>query len=142
MKAYSKCSLFALLSAILLFAASSVFAAPYEKAVTSYEMNPNVISYLDQLPQPVGGYEALINKVEYPELAVKANMEGDVLAKVTIGYDGNVEKVELLKSLGGGCDEAVINAIKDTKFKYSPASENSPIIRQISILFRFSKHNQ
>lgn len=131
---------FYLLTAALLLTAFSTSANAGTNSTASYEMNPAVSMYADMLPQPVGGYEALASKVDYPEVALNANVEGEVLAKVTVGRDGNVEDVKLLKTAGAGCDEAVTKAIKDTKFTYN-VSEGSPFLSQISILFKFNRHS-
>ncbi|MGE5681945.1 MAG: energy transducer TonB, partial [Bacillota bacterium] len=104
----------------------------------SYEMNPAAEMYSDQLPQPVGGYEALIDRVDYPSLALNAKVEGNVLAKITLDENGNVEDVQLVKSIGAGCDESVIKAIKDTKFIYPSNYEGSTVLNQFNIMFRFS----
>lgn len=128
------------LSAALIIFSTVNFAKSNEKTICTYEMNAAVSQYEAQLPQPVGGYEALMDKIEYPELAAEVKLEGEVLAKISIDSKGNVEDVKLLKTAGGGCDEAVEKAIRDTKFQYT-ASEGTPVIRQISVLFRFSLHN-
>lgn len=55
-------------------------------------------------------------KVVYPELAVKVNIQGKVYVEAFIDENGDVFDVVLLKGIGGGCDEAAINAVKSVKF--------------------------
>ncbi len=63
-------------------------------------------------PSPVGGFAAIQQKLRYPEIARKAGIEGRVVIQALIGQDGNVEKTQVVQSLGdNGCDEAAIDAI-------------------------------
>ncbi|MCB2203709.1 energy transducer TonB [bacterium] len=67
-------------------------------------------------PTIVGGIEALMNELEYPPLARRAGVQGKVVLRVLLDKTGNVEKAEVLQSLGGGCDEAAIEAVRRVKF--------------------------
>ena len=60
----------------------------------------------------------------YPAIARRRGIEGDVVLLVTVGADGEVEKVELLKSAGitaayRAMDRAAIAAI--CQWRYDPA---------------------
>lgn len=90
----------------------------------------------EYLPKPVGGYDALMKRVEYPKVPLQAKIPGEVLAKITLDEKGNVSAVELLKNAGCGYDEAVVKAIKETKFDccYPKGVQQ---VRQVTILFKF-----
>ncbi len=93
----------------------------------------------EQMPEPVGGLKAIQEKVVYPELARKAGIEGRVFVKAYINEKGIVEKTEILKGIGAGCDEAAMKAVKETKF--IPAKQRGkPLKVQVSvpILFKLS----
>lgn len=47
----------------------------------------------------------------YPELAWENSIEGTVLVRLTIAADGNVSNATILRSLGFGCDEAVLEQV-------------------------------
>ena len=70
----------------------------------------------ENVPGLKGGYDLLLSKIKYPEEAIKNNIEGKVIVKVSIDTTGEPIKIELEKGIGFGCDEAVINAIKSTIF--------------------------
>jgi protein TonB len=55
-------------------------------------------------------------KIDYPELARKAGIEGRVTVKVLINTKGNVEKVEVVKG-HPMLNDAAIDAAKEWKFK-------------------------
>jgi protein TonB len=74
-------------------------------------------------------------KPVYPELAIKAGIQGTVYVTVTIGKTGLVEKVELLKSVPM-LDEAALAAAKKCRFK--PAKQRDKFVRvRISLPFKF-----
>lgn len=133
-------SAFLLTIIVLMMYATISFAKSKENRTVSYELNPAVNEYMSQLPQPVGGYEALMDNIEYPSVALGAKIEGDVLAKVILNDDGSVKDVKLLKTVGGGCGECVEKAIKETKFFYPGSDSDGPqtTMQEFSMLFRFA----
>lgn len=79
------------------------------------------------MPEPEGGIEGIYAKIKYPEEAQKAGVQGKVYLLIYINENGGVDDVKVLKSLGAGCDEAAIRAIKETKF--SPGQDNGAAIK-------------
>ncbi len=73
--------------------------------------------YADFMPEPIGGLTELQKKVVYPEIERRAQVEGKVLVKAYIDEDGNVAKVEIVKGVDEGLNEAALNAVEKTKFK-------------------------
>ncbi len=76
---------------------------PEEEGVRN---KPPIFYALSEKPQ-------VIKRVnpQYPMSAIKAGLEGVVVVKVLVGLKGDVEKVEVLKSVPG-LDEAAIKAAK------------------------------
>ena len=75
-------------------------------------------------------------KIQYPKEAYKYNIEGRVTLQVDIDATGEVKKVALVQGLGYGCDEAVMEAIRQSTF--SPALENGkPVPVSFSLSYRF-----
>jgi len=66
-----------------------------------------------QIQEPV-----LIHKVEavYPELAAQARVEGIVILEFTVGIDGRVSNVKIVRSIPI-LDNAAIEAVKQWKYK-------------------------
>ena len=74
-----------------------------------------------QTPQYPGGKRAL-NKfikdnLRYPKEALENRIEGDVEAEYFVNGLGNITEVNILKSLGHGCDEEVIRLINSLIFE-------------------------
>jgi|GEM_PF-678316 len=77
-------------------------------------------------------------KVEpyYPELLMKAGIEGKVWLKVFIDENGGVEKALVEKSTHSALSEAALNAIK--QWEFSPAKKDGkPIKSEVTIPFIF-----
>jgi protein TonB len=71
----------------------------------------------DKRPTPVGGYEAILSKVVYPDIAKKAGIEGEVIVAVQIDEKGNVISTRVMKSLGpNGCDDAAMRAVRAVRW--------------------------
>ena len=68
-------------------------------------------------PRLLGGRAAIAKRVNYPEAARREGVEGVVIVKALVGRDGKVEDVEIVKSLGYGCDEAAMDAVRRVQFR-------------------------
>ena len=105
----------------------------------SYYKTP--LTPYDSPPEPIGGFSELQRNIAYPEIALRAGVEGTVEVDVLVDKDGTVLKTQIARSLGNnGCDEAAMAAIKKTKWK--PAiHEDKPVKVWISIpvIFRLSE---
>jgi protein TonB len=88
-------------------------------------------------PEPVGGMAAILKALHYPDLAIRAGIEGTVVVKAWISKDGVVTKTEIIHSIGGGCDEAAMDAVRATRFV--PGSQRDrPVNVVIAVPVRFS----
>lgn len=84
----------------------------------------------DTAPEIIGGYAELAKNLKYPEIAVKAGVEGKVIVNVKLNENGQVIGTKVIKSLGNnGCDEAAIEAIKAVKWK--PAYQRDKAVKVI-----------
>jgi protein TonB len=81
------------------------------------EAEPVFFVAVEQMPEPIGGIGAIQSKIVYPEIAKRAGVQGRVFVKAFVDENGNVNKVELIRGIGAGCDEAAIAAVQQTKFK-------------------------
>lgn len=74
------------------------------------------LAFAETMPEPVGGLKAIFSNVKYPPIAKKAGLEGKVYLLAMIKEDGSVKDVQVIKGVGGGCDEAAMEAVKVAKF--------------------------
>jgi len=74
------------------------------------------LAFCEDMPSIIGGMSALAKNVSYPSIAKQAKLEGKVYLLAFINERGSVDDVKVVKGIGGGCDEAAINAVKKCKF--------------------------
>jgi len=95
---------------------------------------------VEQQPELIGGIKGLQEKVEYPELARRAGIEGRVIIQFIVNENGEVENPRVLRGIGGGCDEAALKVVKEAKFK--PGMQRGrPVRVQYSLPITFKLQN-
>ncbi len=70
----------------------------------------------EESPSPIGGMGGIIKFIVYPATAMQTHTEGKVYVLTYINEKGIVDDAKIVKGIGGGCDEAAVNAIKKVKF--------------------------
>lgn len=95
------------------------------------------LAFATTMPELNGGMAELSKKIKYPPIAKQTNIEGKVYAMAFVDEKGNVDKVKIIKGIGGGCDEEVIRVLGDAKFK-SGQHEGKPVKVKttLSIVFK------
>jgi periplasmic protein TonB len=107
-------------------------AAPPPPKVEKKEEEPQYFVAVEEMPEPIGGIQAIQSKIVYPEIAKRAGIEGKVYVLAFVDETGTVTKAEIIKGLGAGLDEAALKAVKETKFK--PGKQRGkPVKVQVSI---------
>ncbi|PKL82544.1 MAG: hypothetical protein CVV24_09560 [Ignavibacteriae bacterium HGW-Ignavibacteriae-3] len=91
---------------------------------------------VDMMPEPSGGLEAIQKKIIYPSEARRDQIEGKVIVKAFIDEAGSVRRAEIVKGIGGGCDQAAIAAVMSSRFR--PGRMNGKVVKvQMSIALSF-----
>ncbi len=101
------------------------------------ETEPVFFVAVEEMPAPIGGIEGIQSKITYPDIAKRAGVQGRVYVKAYVNENGDVTTVELMKGIGAGCDEAAMEAVKETKFK--PGKQRGKPVKvqvTVSILFK------
>lgn len=69
-----------------------------------------------QMPEFSGGISAMMSflskNINYPEIAKQAGISGIVFVGFIIEKNGSLSNIELLRSIGGGCDEEALRVVK------------------------------
>lgn len=87
-------------------------------------------------PTIIGGLKAIQDDVVYPELAKRAGIEGNVTVIAFVDKTGKVTKCEVARGIGGGCDEAAIEAVMKNRF--NPGMQRGkPVNVKVAIPIRF-----
>lgn len=99
---------------------------------------------VEVMPAFPGGYEALYKwlakNTSYPKWAKDAGIEGTVYVEFILGTDGKVQSAKVLRGIGGGCDEEVLNAVLRMP-AWNPAKQGNvevPLRMTIPFTFKIS----
>ncbi len=113
----------------------SMMSTPQKTYVMENGKKVYVVAH--KMPELIGGLASIESRVEYPEAARKAGIQGRVYIMFTVDKQGNVVDPKVVKGIGHGCDQAALNAVKQAKFK--PAmNDGKPVnVRySVPIVFR------
>jgi protein TonB len=80
------------------------------------EKEEEIFVIVEQMPELIGGIEALQKNITYPEIAKIAGIEGRVIVKFIIDEQGRVVNPQVIRGIGGGCDEEAVKAVKKITF--------------------------
>ena len=87
-------------------------------------------------PTIIGGMDAVRKNLVYPDLAIRAGVEGTVIVLAYVNKDGIVTGTEVLRGIGGGCDEAAMEAVK--KVRFNPGMQRGKAVNvKVSVPVRF-----
>lgn len=96
-----------------------------------------VYRIVDEMPEIVGGIEALYEHLTYPERAVRARIQGRVIIQFIITEQGDILETEILRDIGGDCGQAAVKAIK--KVTFTPGRQDGravPVLYALPVTFR------
>lgn len=91
--------------------------APPKQAEEEKDEEEDFFVLVEQMPELIGGLGSLQKEIEYPERALRANIEGRVYVRFIVNEKGEVENPEVVRGIGGGCDEEALRVVKMAKFK-------------------------
>lgn len=94
---------------------------------------------VEEMPQLIGGLESIMRNLVYPELAIRAGIQGRVYVMAYVNEQGTVMRAEVQKGIGGGCDEAAVAAVM--KAKFTPGKQRGRPVKvkvSVPIVFRLS----
>lgn len=77
-------------------------------------------------------YKSLKDKIIFPQEAIVRGVSGKVLVKLFFEKDGSYAGYQLIKGLGYGCEDAVIEALKDYPIESYSSGERTSLILPFS----------
>lgn len=101
------------------------------------EEEPEIFVIVEQTPELIGGQSSLMEKINYPEIARKANVEGRVFLQFVVDENGNVHDPAVVRGIGAGCDEEALRVISEAKF--IPGRQRGRAVKvkmSMSVLFK------
>ena len=93
-----------------------------------------VYDVVEIVPIPSGGMAGwsayLSANLGYPTTARRKGIEGTVIVAFVVNTNGTVSDFELLKGIGGGCDEEAIRIVKNSP-KWTPGMQDGKAVRTL-----------
>lgn len=115
-----------LLSAIFL---TNMAFCQEEKKVSG---DDEVFVVVEEQAEFPGGMEAMYAYIQknlvYPEKAKAKGIEGRVFVQFVIEKDGSISNILIKRGIGGGCEEAVVEMIKNMP-KWKPGKQKGKPVR-------------
>ena len=91
-----------------------------------------VFTIVEEMPEFPGGMqklaEYLAKNIKYPQMARESGIQGKVFITFVVEPDGSVSNVQVLRSLGGGCDEEAVRVVKSMP-KWKPGKQRGKAVR-------------
>lgn len=89
---------------------------PEREKEKTIEDEKQIFVAVEDSPKPIGGMEAILSKLHYPEIPRRIGIEGKVIIEAIVNKEGDVINAYVLQSLFPSLDEVALNAVKETKF--------------------------
>ena len=107
------------------------------------EDEPEIFVVVERMPELIGGLAQLQSKIVYPEIARLAGIEGRVMVQFIIDEEGRVHNPVVVRGIGGGADEAAIEAVRQARF--TPGMQRGQPVKvryTLPITFRLSQSDR
>lgn len=103
----------------------------------NFEDDPAYFVNVEILPEPIGGWNTIYNKLSYPKEARQKGIEGTVKILAFIEKNGEVSSASVIEGIGYGFDENARLAVYYTRFKPG-ILRGKPVKVQMEIPIEFS----
>lgn len=101
----------------------------------------SVYSVVEQEPEFPGGMEAmykyLAENIKYPEQAKADGVQGRVFVRFVIEADGSVNNAQVLRGIGGGCDEEALRVVEAMPMWKPGTQDGKPVRVQYNLPITF-----
>lgn len=111
------------------------------EAAPIVEKADQIFDVVETQPLPPGGMsgwnEYLSKNLKYPTQARRMGVEGTVIVVFVVNTDGSIQDVEVLRGIGGGCDEEALRVVAGAP-KWEPGKQRGrPVRTRMRLPIRF-----
>ncbi|MEP0546832.1 MAG: energy transducer TonB [Rhodothermales bacterium] len=105
-------------------------------ALPARAQDDDLLNYVENPPQLVGGLEGLQQEIHYPEAAKADGIEGTVFVQFVVDETGNVIDEKILRSLGPEIDAEALRVVRQARFE--PGTQRGePVKVRFSLPIKF-----
>ena len=113
-------------------AAEKTAVAEQETTVPQQANTDEICDMPEESPEFAGGTEALYQylaeNIQYPEQAKTDGVQGRVMVRFVVEKDGSITGAEVLRGIGGGCDEEALRVVNEMP-NWTPGKQNGEAVR-------------
>ena len=113
-------------------AAEKTAVAEPETTVPQQANTDEICDMPEESPEFAGGTEALYQylaeNIQYPEQAKTDGVQGRVMVRFVVEKDGSITGAEVLRGIGGGCDEEALRVVNEMP-NWTPGKQNGEAVR-------------
>ena len=106
------------------------------------ENSSDIVTVVEEMPSFPGGDQELLKfmaeNTKYPPLARENGLQGIVVVTFVLDERGRIDKVQVLRGIGGGCDEEAIRVVKAMPLWNPGKQRGMPVRVQYNLPFRFT----
>jgi len=92
----------------------------------------HIFLVVENMPEFPGGeaamYKFIGKNIDYPRMAKESGISGRVFVTFVVERDGSVTDVQILRGIGGGCDEEAVRVIRAMP-RWSPGKQRGKPVR-------------
>lgn len=104
------------------------------------------VTFVEEMPTFTGGeterLRFLQDNIQYPQRAAETGIQGSVYVRFVVDSKGNITDAEVLRGIGGGCDEEALRVINAMP-QWHPGKQNGRAVRvffNMSIMFKLQNN--
>ena len=94
------------------------------------------------MPEFNGGTAAMMKyitqNIKYPKLAAETGISGRVFVGFIVEKDGSLSNIELLRSIGGGCDEEALRVVRSMPLWNPGMQRGMPVRVKLTLPVKFT----
>jgi len=100
-----------------------------------------IFTIVEKMPQFGKGEADLLNylakNIKYPQMAKESGISGIVYVTFVVNKQGKVDKVKVLRGIGGGCDKEAVRVVKGMPDWKPGKQRGKPVSVQYNLPVRF-----
>ena len=91
-----------------------------------------VFKFVEQMPEFPDGQAAMMKYIQsnmkYPAIAKENGIEGTVIVSFEVSKSGDIQKVQVARGIGGGCDEEAVRVVRSMP-NWKPGKHNGQAVK-------------
>ncbi|GMQ82579.1 MAG: energy transducer TonB [Rhodothermia bacterium] len=112
---------------------------PPPAPVVDEDTEPEIFMIVENPPEMIGGFQALLAELKYPEIARRASIDGTVVVQIVVAVDGTPSNPKIVRSVQESLDNEALRAVMLQRF--IPGKQRGrpvPVYMNIPVIFRLN----